>query len=434
MAQWACSNPSCHSFGKPHPNCKCAPPMADGGQVGQFCDQDQPHGPGCEYGQPQVNPEVMSDAADNMLSGDPSEESKWMVGQEDKQKAVASALLHSGATHLLNGTMHGIYADPDSGLRALGNKDVKKKIEKHLIQPTQSNESFLKKVNSGNKLAAPMLMRMINNGQSQGFNNLLSYAQNISKGSKTIDSALDNLFGEGKFDHENPSKEDRDKLDEYIKNGKFQEQLNDTKTQGFAAGGVVSDKQKSLLAGTGPMENTLPDHNIMIQEAKGRVNNYLNSIRPTDQPSGLPFDEKPDNSKQKRSYHRALDLANKPIGILNQLKKGEITPEDMGHFTNLYPEVHDHLSKKMTEKIVKAQMGEGKKPDYKTRQGMSLFLGANLDSTFLPQNIMAAQAVFAGQQAPQKPPPAAKTSKLGDAAKSSQTPEQAAESREQRAK
>lgn len=43
-----CLNPSCHSHGKPHPNCRCYT-MSEGGIVGHFCDQDRMHKPDCEY-------------------------------------------------------------------------------------------------------------------------------------------------------------------------------------------------------------------------------------------------------------------------------------------------------------------------------------------------------------------------------------------------
>lgn len=49
MAQGPCLNPNCKSNGRPHPNCRCYAGMAEGGQVGHFCEQKQPHGPSCEY-------------------------------------------------------------------------------------------------------------------------------------------------------------------------------------------------------------------------------------------------------------------------------------------------------------------------------------------------------------------------------------------------
>lgn len=43
-----CKNPNCKSHGRPHPNCKCYG-LAEGGEVGFYCDSNQPHQQGCEY-------------------------------------------------------------------------------------------------------------------------------------------------------------------------------------------------------------------------------------------------------------------------------------------------------------------------------------------------------------------------------------------------
>lgn len=55
-----CINPSCKSFGKSHPNCRCyggkmqgtfgaKMQLAEGGKVESYCSQDRPHQEGCEY-------------------------------------------------------------------------------------------------------------------------------------------------------------------------------------------------------------------------------------------------------------------------------------------------------------------------------------------------------------------------------------------------
>ena len=48
MANWPCRNTSCNSYGRPHPFCKCAAPMAEGGEA-HFCSQDRAHDAGCQY-------------------------------------------------------------------------------------------------------------------------------------------------------------------------------------------------------------------------------------------------------------------------------------------------------------------------------------------------------------------------------------------------
>lgn len=301
---------------------------------------------------------------------------------QDKSDAVASALLRSGAYSLLGGTLHGAYADPST---------------------------------------------------NHGLPNLISYRKNVLKGSKLSDHAVGELFDGKHIDFEHDEK-DQEKLHKYLEDGKFNEQLAEaqSKPQAFAKGGVV----KSAFSGSEPMEQGLPDHNLLLQAAKSRINGYLNNLRPVQDFSGLSFDSQPHMKTKEKAYRNALDLANKPMNILGHVSRGTLTADELSHFKGLYPEVYDNLSKKMTQKIINSRL-ENKKPSYKVRQSLSLFLGAPLDSTMTPQSVQAAQAVFSGMrpepQAPQKKA-SKKSANLSGEAKSYLTPDQAALSREQRAK
>lgn len=44
-----CKNTQCKSYGMPHPNCRCYPGFAKGGEVGSYCDEDRAHKSGCQY-------------------------------------------------------------------------------------------------------------------------------------------------------------------------------------------------------------------------------------------------------------------------------------------------------------------------------------------------------------------------------------------------
>jgi hypothetical protein len=286
------------------------------------------------------------------------------------QSSVAASLFHSGASQLLTGNMHGVYGPSD---------------------------------------------------------NLDHYSRIVKKGSKAIDSHIESLFGGDKPDSQ--TQVDPDKLDEYVSKGKLQDQI--TEPVKMAKGG---DVPRGTL-NQGPMEQAMPEHNLLLQSAKSRINNYLQSQRPSELPPTLPFDTKHEDVNKKRSYQLALDLANHPHKILTKTRDGSLTPEHLKHFMGLYPDVHDHLAKKMTERIVKSQIDNvprGTSPKYHTKQAMSMFLGAPMDSTFTPSSIQAAQASFIQQQP--KPPAASKTKNLKDQAKQAQTPDQAAEARAQNSK
>lgn len=177
-----------------------------------------------------------------------------------------------------------------------------------------------------------------------------------------------------------------------------------------------------------------PEQSMLMGAAKSRISNYLNSLKPQkNMGSALPYDHAPDQKAQEKKYSRAIQIAASPLHILNKVKDGSLTPDELGHFHQLYPEMYNQLSRKMTEKITEQQV-KGERPNYHTRQGLSMFLGSPLDSSFTPASIMAAQNVFAqkkqGSQ-PTEPSPTKKgTSKLGDIPKQFQTPSQASEARQ----
>jgi hypothetical protein len=55
----------------------------------------------------------------------------------------------------------------------------------------------------------------------------------------------------------------------------------------------------------------------------------------------------------------------------------------------LHPEFADSISKKLLAEV-SAQSAAGKPVPYRTRLGLSMFMGQPLDSTMTPQSIMAA--------------------------------------------
>lgn len=293
MANWPCSNPSCKSEGRPHPNCKCPAPMAKGGMAGHFCSENRPHDPKCQY----------------FAKGG---EAEPLIPTAHPQEDVSAALT-AGA--------HSLF--------------------------------------TGNK----------------------KYEKDVSRGHKKIKDATESLFdGKESSTIPKPDKEACEKLHKYMQEGGLNSEI-------------------------GPgMEVEAPHipsaQNVLMGAAKTRAFNYLNSQRPVPEEfqSKLPFDDPHEDDDKKRSYHEALDVAHHPLGVLDHVKSGSILPEQMAHLKGMYPELTEHLQKKLTDRITKAQL-EDKKPPYAVRQGLSLFMGANLSGELVPANIQAAQAVFAPQRA-----------------------------------
>jgi hypothetical protein len=251
------------------------------------------------------------------------------------------------------------------------------------------------------KYVVPGFLKAIGYGP-EAASQAANYTANIASGVVHKTSQIERCFtpmAQQTYDAVVTQKQ-RDKLNDWIEGGGINNEIQpQSQSQGFAEGGVTAEPTKPVdhLSGLFPEQATL------LSAAKGRVSNYLNSIRPLPNQTKLAFDEENPNTAQKRSYDKALDMAIKPLAILNQVRDGSIDVEDLKHAQALYPEMMDDLRKQMTVRITKAQM-DGEKPVYKVRQAMSAFMGTPLDSTLTPVAIQAAQSVFAPQPSPQAAP------------------------------
>lgn len=293
------------------------------------------------------------------------------------------------------------------------------------------------------KYATPILLKAISTGEATtNMVDLLKHAKTIARGHRDIANGVEGLFkygGQQVYDGA-VSDSQRSRLKQFIEDGEQNQQLQqpqDQQPEGYALGGAVKPPSE-MISQPNSVAQQYPEQDMMLQTAKGRINNYLNSVRPQPPVGKLPFDSDIKDKKKERSYDKALDLAIKPLSILNHVKDGSLSPEHMQHFTKLYPELHGYLSKKMTEKITQDQMKE-QRPSYKLRQSLSMFLGTPLDSTMTPMAIQAAQSVYAQKRANQAQAPEQKVTAKGAQALSKapqayKTSGQALETRQQRSK
>lgn len=260
----------------------------------------------------------------------------------------------------------------------------------------------------GAKYAAPYAGAAVLKILSKGYtNNILKNVDRVNEavyGSKMTNKIVDGLFDNApsiteKVGNEVEKQRERDALDKIIDDNTVEKQAKETSEQNggnFAEGGEVS------IAPDNSFADIYPEQNMVMSAAKGRVAEYLRSQRPNKYPQKLPFDANPDVSAQKKSYHKALDIASNPLSVIENIKKGTLTTDHLKHFNQLYPEINSVLQKKISEKIVHAQLN-GKVPSRKIRQGLSMFMGSALSSEFNPENIQAAQAVFSKQDQQSQP-------------------------------
>lgn len=283
------------------------------------------------------------------------------------------------------------------------------------------------------RIATPVLLKALSVGEHYGITNALNYGTKAAKGLNSTTKAVEDLFNIGGKEAMHALESDNDKLDKSIQNNDVEQQVQDmqqqSQPQNFAEGGAVQVKP---LESSGGVASLYPAQHQMLTSAKVRMSDYLKQLRPQE-PQQMMYDTKHRDATKERTYRSALSIANAPLSVITHLKHGTMTLEHVKHLNSMYPELHDHLSKKLTETMMKHQYDEEKRPSYKIRQGLAMFMGSPLDSTMTPQSITAAQATFQPQQ-PQQPQQGQKNKKgtgsLSKFSKDYQTASQSRESRE----
>lgn len=447
-----CQNPNCRSFGHSHPNCRCYGGLAEGG-IAENKQCSGTHQEDCEHydGDNNLGQEIIKHAIQGHTSEDNLTDS--LLNKGDPSHAAVGLLAHSGASGLLNkedsdvsnmsGRPKGKLANAtDFTLSSKANKfinELSKLSPEDRVNPDIMNDiirpGVRKLIGRANPHIIDAVVSALSQGETSGLSSIINHASNISKGHAALTEALDSLFS-GKSISHSPSTEDRDKLKQFISDGGLNKQIADQLqsqhlTRMMADGGAVGHSSQA-----DPVTAVFPSHSMMLGMVKGNINNYLSQQQPQP-PTKLPFDASGPDKSSQRKYNSALDVANKPLSVLHHAQKGTLNPEILQHLSGMYPELADHVNKKITERVTKAQL-DGTKPPHKTRKGLSMLLGAELDSTMTPTSIQAAQHVFMQKKQDQQAQAdtAAKkakkgTSGLNKVAPSNMTPEQARETRQQ---
>lgn len=156
----------------------------------------------------------------------------------------------------------------------------------------------------------------------------------------------------------------------------------------------------------GDLPHYMPDHGQALGKTAATAVNFLNNARPTTkQPSPLdkPIEPTP---IQKEQYNRLLNIAQQPLVVMNHVKDGTVNPQDVIALRTMYPSLYKNLIGKVTTEMVDA-VKKGTQIPYKTKIGISQFMGQPMDSTMTAASIMAAQptAEQTQRREQQKAPP-----------------------------
>ena len=171
----------------------------------------------------------------------------------------------------------------------------------------------------------------------------------------------------------------------------------------------------------------MPDQAGALAEVSMNAVNYLNALRP-ESPKQNPLDDDMEpNAVEKATYARALEIAEQPLVVMESIKDGELTDADVTHLKNIYPGLYDRMSQKIMGSMVD-HLSKKEKIPYKTRLGLSVFLGQPLDYTMQPKSILAAQPKPMQQQeqaAAKQTTRRGSMKDIGKLAQQNQTPQQA---------
>lgn len=133
----------------------------------------------------------------------------------------------------------------------------------------------------------------------------------------------------------------------------------------------------------------IPDHDAAMTQSAVVSAQFLNQARPNAEKQA-PLDSNfPITPAQKADFDNVLNIAQQPLVVLDKIKKGTLTLNDVHAINQMYPALYKRLSQKLASQMA-AAVSKGEIIPYRTRMSLSLFLGQPLDSTLTPAAIQAA--------------------------------------------
>lgn len=240
------------------------------------------------------------------------------------------------------------------------------------------------------------------------FKAMVDYAVSTIKGETLLTKGIKNLFKAGQVilpTSQLPDSKTKSRLDKQIQS-------------------LVADNTQLLDIG-GAMRYYLPDHGQEIAATAARAVQYLSQLRPSEDKPGILDQPREPSQFEKARYDNALNIAEAPLSILNHIKEGTITHEDIIDLRSIHPGLYERMSHKILNEVMEVTAKEEHIP-YRTRIGLSMFLHQPLDATMSPMAIQMNQPILQPlpqQQAPKKT--ASGTKNLDKIASSIQTPDQA---------
>lgn len=381
MSDFPCKNPSCKSYGKPHPNCYCGPGgnYAEGGEVMKehYCSKDTPHDKGCEY---------------FAEGGVPQVQQPLPAPQEDVEQTLGHAATHYGLMGILKDVGHAALAKSDKhhriieeaklGTNKLGkhlaNNDHEKAAEHMRGHPMIGNVAKEHLTPIIRRLHSPL---MENEPHPESLRSSVDYLHSSIKGHNSINTHLPQMYDSKKMGLK-PDQKGIESLKKHLDE-------------------IQIDPNKALDVG-GSLGHYLPDHAMALGNLTATASNYFQGLKPK-QNQGAPLDMvSPVDKMAEAKYDRQLGIAQNPLLVMQHAKDGTLQEQDLITLHTLYPKLSKDLTQKAQEELVNAKT-KGISLTYKQKQGISMLLGAPLDSTMTQNSMQAIIQANSPKHAPATP-------------------------------
>lgn len=273
---------------------------------------------------------------------------------------------------------------------------------------TFAQSLFSQKLVGKNPEAVKMaIMKYLESGKElnpTALNSMIAYTNAIVKGENKIIQGVSKIF-------DNSSKV---AIKEVVNTARLKEQISE----------VSNNPEKLFEMGQG-LESHMPEHAAALGETTGRVVQYLNSIKPSTAPLGPLNKERMPSKTEEAAYNRALEIAEQPSIVLNKIKDGTLTMQDIQHLQAMYPSAYINYQNKLNSELLNS-VHKGVILPYKTKLALSMFNGQPLDASMQPASILANQSMNQIMQQQKATP--ARADKLSKMPSSFMTPSQRRES------
>ena len=185
-----------------------------------------------------------------------------------------------------------------------------------------------------------------------------------------------------------------------------------------------------VASATSGMADHAPETTATVHtRAAGGISHLAEKLPTRDSHSPMDPPHQPSRA-ELAAFSRRLDIADNPTRVLTHIAAGTLTPEHLETLSAIYPSLRDDMRAQLMERVA-AEIAGGRPIPYRTKLGLSMFLGSDLDSTTKSSAIAANQKAHASIQAQQQANEAAQNaamSKLTLAARTA-TPAQSAANR-----